>query len=263
MADKEVEWPEVGDLVVCSVVNITPHGAYVTLDEHEIKEGFLHISEISSRWVKNIRAHVREGQKVVLKVLRVNPDVGHVDLSLRRVTERERREKLLAWKHLTKSEALLKMATQKKNVTSKETTKARSKIEGYYGDLYTGLEESVFRGEEALLEAGVNKKIAEKLTAISKAKIKAPRVRVKGTLKLSNAKPNGADLLRSAFKKAKTVKTPKDVDVRIYVLGPPKYRIEVNARNYKDAEKILEEKTNAVINAVIETGGKGSFKHSK
>jgi len=263
MVEKEAEWPEVGDLVVCSVVNITPHGAYVTLDEHEIKEGFLHISEISSRWVKNIRAHVREGQKIVLKVLRVNPEVGHVDLSLRRVTERERREKLLAWKRLTKSEALLKMLSQKNNITLKEVSKARSKIEGYYGELYAALEESVFRGEEALLEAGVSKKIATKLAEISKSKIKAPSVRVRGTLKLSNTKPDGADLLRNAFKKAKTVKTPKDADVKIYVLGPPKYRIEVNARNYKDAEKILEQKTNAIINAVIETGGTGSFKHSK
>ena len=78
-------WPEVGDLVVATVQRIVGYGAYVTLDEYEDKEGLLHISEISSSWVRNIRNHVRERQKVVLQVLRVDAAHGQVDLSLRRV----------------------------------------------------------------------------------------------------------------------------------------------------------------------------------
>ncbi len=260
MASMGVDWPEIGDLVVGSVVKITPHGAYVSLDEYDIDEGFLHISEISSRWVKNIRAHVREGQKVVLKVLRVNADVGHVDLSLRRVTERGRREKLLAWKRLRKSETFLKMAAEKAGVTSKEATNARSKIENLYGDLYDGFEEALFQGKEAFLKANVPENLASALTEIAKAKIKVPHVKVRGTLNLSSIKPNGVDLLRDAFKLAKEVKKPKDVDVKIYVFGAPKYRIEVTARNYKDAEKTLESTTNAILNSVVTSGGEGSFK---
>src|SRR4030067_3723450 len=97
MAFKKPEWPEPGDLVLTSVQRITDYGAYVTLDEYE-KEGLLHVSEGSSGWVRNIREFVREGQKTVLKVLRVDPEKRHVDLSLRRVSRRERREKLLASK---------------------------------------------------------------------------------------------------------------------------------------------------------------------
>ena len=37
------------------------------------KEAFIHISEVSSGWVKNIRDYVRENQKIVARVLRVNP----------------------------------------------------------------------------------------------------------------------------------------------------------------------------------------------
>ena len=75
MVIRRSEWPEVGDLVVATVRRIVDYGAYVHLDEYG-KEGLLHISEISSSWVRNIRDHVREGQKVVLKVLRVNPEKG-------------------------------------------------------------------------------------------------------------------------------------------------------------------------------------------
>ncbi len=61
------EWPEVGDIVVATVTRIVGHGAYVSLDEHNGKEGLLHISEISSRWVRNIRNHVRERQKSAIE----------------------------------------------------------------------------------------------------------------------------------------------------------------------------------------------------
>jgi len=85
--------PEVGDLVVATVTRIVDYGAYVKLDEYQGIEGLVHIQEISSTWVRNIRNHAREGQKLVLKVLRVNLQRNQVDLSLRRVTGREKTEK--------------------------------------------------------------------------------------------------------------------------------------------------------------------------
>ncbi|NIP34700.1 MAG: S1 RNA-binding domain-containing protein, partial [Thermoplasmata archaeon] len=108
MEEGRLEWPEVGDLVVATVQRIAGHGAYVALDEYDGKEGLLHISEISSRWVRNIRNHVRERQKVVLQVLRVDPSREQVDLSLRRVTQDERRKKLEDWKKNRKAETILK-----------------------------------------------------------------------------------------------------------------------------------------------------------
>jgi translation initiation factor 2 subunit 1 len=104
------EWPEVGELVVATVKNVTSYGAYVTLDEYSDKEGLLHISEISSRWVRNIRNHVREREKVVLNVLRVDSSRDQIDLSLRRVNRDERRKKLEDWKKNRKAETLLRAA---------------------------------------------------------------------------------------------------------------------------------------------------------
>ncbi|MBS7654581.1 S1 RNA-binding domain-containing protein, partial [Candidatus Bathyarchaeota archaeon] len=109
---KSDEWPEVGELVISTVNEITEYGAYVTLDEYG-KDGFLHISEISSGWIRNIRDHIREGEKLVLKILRVNPEKNQIDLSLRRVTQREKREKVMLWKRSRKAESLLRSASQK------------------------------------------------------------------------------------------------------------------------------------------------------
>ena len=114
---KKREWPEIGDLVMATVQSVVDYGAYVTLDEYS-KQGLLHISEIASSWIRNIRDVVREGQKVVLKVLRVNERKNHIDLSLRRVNRRERIEKIKNWKIDRKTESILRVVAEKRNLTS-------------------------------------------------------------------------------------------------------------------------------------------------
>ena len=93
MSEHKPEWPESGDLVIATIESVMDYGAYANLDEYN-KRGFLHISEISSARIRNVRDFVREKQKMVLKVVHVNLEKGHIDLSLRRVTKRERIEKI-------------------------------------------------------------------------------------------------------------------------------------------------------------------------
>src|SRR6266702_3615295 len=116
-------FPEVGDLVVATVTRVEDYGAYVKLDEYAGIEGLVHISEISTTWVRNIRDHARAGQKLVLKVLRVNPQRNQIDLSLRRVTGREKSEKMLEWKKERKAEAILKSAAEKMNKPKQDSQK--------------------------------------------------------------------------------------------------------------------------------------------
>src|SRR5271157_5580553 len=112
MAERKPDWPEAGDLVIATIETVTDYGAYAKLDEYD-QRGLLHVSEISSSWIRNIRDFVREGQKIVLKVLRIDTEKGHIDLSLRRVTKRERIEKIMFWKKERKAEALLRDIAEK------------------------------------------------------------------------------------------------------------------------------------------------------
>src|SRR5438046_9534156 len=105
-AARGYDWPDEGDLVVWTVTNVKNVGAFVTLDEYEAKEGFIHIAEVSSGWIKYIRDYIREGQKVVSKVLKVDKEKGHIDLSLKAVNEHQRREKIQEWKNEQKAENL-------------------------------------------------------------------------------------------------------------------------------------------------------------
>jgi translation initiation factor 2 subunit 1 len=263
VAVRKLEWPEVGDLVVATVVRITVYGAYAELDEYG-KEGLLHISEVSSSWVRNIRNFVREGQKVVLKVLRVNPEKGLVDLSLRRVTKREKKEKILSWKKDRKADSMLRSASEKLNIPLEQVyEKAGSLIEKEFGEIHEGLEKTAKEGAGFLLKLGVPENMALVLDEIAKEKIKISTVNIKGILEIQCTKPNGANLIKDALLSAQKAEEIEGIEVQVYVVAPPKYRVVVSAEDYKRAESVLKKVTETAIETIQKLGGKGSFKREK
>ena len=99
MAELADGWPDEGELVVCSVKSVKENGAYLDLDSFPGKEGFVFIGEIATGWVRNIRTHVREGQRVVAKVIGVKKDRESISLSIKSVSEERRRGALQSWKN--------------------------------------------------------------------------------------------------------------------------------------------------------------------
>jgi len=261
MAERKPQWPEVGDLVIATIETVTDYGAYAKLDEYE-KRGLLHVSEISSSWIRNIRDFVREGQKVVLKVLRVDHEKGHIDLSLRRVTKRERIDKVLLWKKERKAEALLHRVAEKVGLTSDEVyQKTGQAIEAKY-DLYEVFERAAIEGIEVLAELGIEQILAKAFAEVAQERIHLKMVKVRGVLEIKVTKPNGVKIIKEAFTKAKTEKI-KDANVKFYVIAAPKYSIEVQAENYKRAEDVLQKTAQNVVTLVSKSGGQGTFRREK
>jgi translation initiation factor 2 subunit 1 len=261
MAERKPQWPEPGDLVIATIETVTDYGAYAKLDEYD-KRGLLHVSEISSSWIRNIRDFVREGQKLVLKVLRVDLEKGHIDLSLRRVTKRERIEKVLSWKKERKAEALLRGVAEKVGLTSDEIyQQAGAQIEEKYG-LYEGFEKAAIEGPDALTEIGIPKKLAEAFSQVAQERIHVKMVKVRGVLEVRCVKPNGVKVIKEVFHKAKSEKI-KDANITFYVIAAPKYSVEVQAENWKRAEDVLQKTADNVVTAITQAGGQGSFRREK
>jgi translation initiation factor 2 subunit 1 len=262
MAERKPEWPEAGDLVIATIETVTDYGAYAKLDEYN-KRGLLHVSEISSSWIRNIRDFVREGQKMVLKVLRVDFEKGHIDLSLRRVTKRERIEKVLSWKKDRKAEALLHGVAEKLAVPNEEITlqQASALIDEKFG-LYEGFEKAVKEGPEALTKIGVPENIANAFAEVAKERIHVKMVKVKGILEVRCMKPNGVKLIKEAFAKVQSEKI-KGSEVKFYVIAAPKYSIEALAENYKKAEEVLQKAAESVVSNITKVGGQGTFRREK
>jgi len=257
------EWPKVGELVVATVDRITNYGAYVLLDEYDNKEGLLHISEVSSSWVRNIRDWVREGQKVVLKVIKVNPRRGHIDLSLRRVSEYEKRTKFLEWKRKRRARSLLSTAANRLNIPVEEVVDAVwDRLEGEFGEVYAGLEAVAEEGPGLLLELGVPEHIAKAVAEVASERIRKKEARISGILTLSSPAPDGVERIRKALLEAEAA-CPSGAKTNIYTIGAPRYRVEVMAEDYKTAEKALKAVVEKALTVIEELGGQGSFEREK
>lgn len=71
----------VGAILEGKVKSITNYGAFISLPEN--KTGMVHISEISSTYVSDIRQHLTEGQDVKVMVIAI--DGGKINLSIKRL----------------------------------------------------------------------------------------------------------------------------------------------------------------------------------
>jgi uncharacterized protein len=71
------------------VTNVTKFGAFVDVGVHQ--DGLVHISELSSRYIKDPSEAVKAGQIVKVKVLSADPKVKRIALSIKAlVAPRER-----------------------------------------------------------------------------------------------------------------------------------------------------------------------------
>ena len=71
---------EVGSIVEGTVQKVMDYGAFVELDSGE--SGMVHISQVDKNYVRDIREHIREGDRVTVKVVGQKED-GKIDLSIK------------------------------------------------------------------------------------------------------------------------------------------------------------------------------------
>ena len=254
---KKKDFPEEDELVLCTVTNTFHHGVFVDVEEYN-RSGMIHISEVSPGRIRNIRDFVKEGKKIVCKVLRINKEKGHIDLSLRRVNERQRKEKINEVKQEQKAEKIVEFAAKK---LGKEPKKLYDEISSKIFERYDLLHlcfEDVVKGNVSLEKLGIDKKTADLLTECVRERMKPVEVFVEGELRLKSYSPDGVEVIKGALNKA----LDKDKVVLLYE-GAGKYKIKAKAGEYKDAENILEKSTNNVIDFIEKQGGEGEFIRSE
>ncbi len=250
-------YPSKGEIVIGTVKRVLDFGAFVSLDEYEGREGMVHISEVASGWIKDIREHVKKGQKVICKVLDINPKRGHIDLSIKDVNERQRREKLQQWKNEMRAFKWLEIIGEKLNVSMNELEKIGKKLLKEYDSVYSAFEDAAYEGYEVLVPL-VGEEFAKEMAELARENIKPKRVKVRGYFELKSMASDGIERIKKALAEAK--KVAKDgVEMKIEYLGAPRYRIVVEAEDYKIAESVLKKATERVLKTIKKLGGEGNF----
>lgn len=80
---------EVGNIVKGKITGITNFGAFVQLDGG--KTGLVHISEVALSYVKDIKDHIKEGDKVDVKILTID-EKGKISLSIKKALEEQQKK---------------------------------------------------------------------------------------------------------------------------------------------------------------------------
>jgi translation initiation factor 2 subunit 1 len=245
---------------MCTITKVFSHGAFAKLDEYQGKDGFIHISEVASTWIKNIRDFVKEGQKTVAKVLNVDRAKGHIDLSIRRVNEAQRKNKIQEWKRSQKSDKLLEIAAKEIKKTLKQAYgEAGFPLEDKYGEIYTGLEEMTISGKDVFKDLGIPEEWEEPLIKVANENIVLPTVNITGYLDLRCTLPNGVDIIKEALIHARDAEYGEGIKVDTRYIKSSRFGVNVTAPEYKEAEEALKLCADRAIEHIKELGGEGTF----
>jgi len=218
---------EVGDVVICTVEKIEKTIVFVKIHlfGKEI-EGNIIISEIAPGRIRNIRNYVVPKKKIVCKVLRIVN--GRIDLSLRRVTQKERKEVLEEQKKEKSYTSVLKSILGEK---AEEVIKKITEKESLF-DFFNKIKENP---EE--LEKIVKKEDALKIINIIK-KEKQKKRTAKREISLTTIKPNGLELIKEILRKIK--------GAEIKYISGGKYSAKIESENPKIADNKLKEALNLI-----------------
>lgn len=217
---------------------ITSHGIYVNLDQYDGINGFLHVSEISTGWVRNIERVAKPQQKLVLKVIRADRVRKEIDLSLRQVTNEERRAKIIDWKKEEKALAIVNAVRNREGIPEDKLKEYIAALEEEFGTLYQALETATKKGEKSLAPIDMPPALAKALTEAATEKIVPPRYEVGALVEVSSRMPDGVEQVKKTLLAA--ANSTSSADVKITYAGAPRYRIRITADDYKQAEKVLD-----------------------
>ena len=229
--------PETDELVLATIKKILPYGAFCALDEYNNSESFMHISEVAPRWIKNIHEFLHEGQHIVAKVYHVDPSKGQVDISLKRITETEKKRKLESVRRDKRGQKLFEQATKEAKSTAGESNAARLAIEDKFGELMAAFEAMAGGDKDALEGLKIEKGLVKALQNVAGKSIRAAHAEMQAIAQLTAWSSDGIMRIKQTLA---AIKAPEGITLSIHYLGAPRYQINVVAADYKEAQKVLD-----------------------
>jgi len=226
-----MNFPELNEIVICKVTKITDFGVFASLLEYEDIEGFIHISQVSSTWIKNIHNHVKQNQMRAAKVLKVDVDKKHIDLSFSRINDQEEKRKISEYRLFLRAQGLLAVIAKELNITTDVAwDEIAEPILQKEPTLYAGFINIVkYNDNKYEIPDKYKKDVFEILSKNITIKDKV----LSGIVKTYSTDPEGLNFTKNIF-----IKLEKDnPHIRILYVGPGKYEIRVTGKDYKVVAK--------------------------
>jgi len=236
-----------------AATNLTPYSALCRLEEYPGKEGMIHVSEVSGKWVRDIRKFIKLNKRYIVRVLRVDERKGHIALSLKRVAKVDRTRKMQAYNYEQKSEKILMKIARKQKITLEKAYELIGyELQEKFGDMFEAFELASMSPEK-LIENGIEKKWAEIIHEVAKEAIQKKKIKIKAELDLKFYTGDGVEKIKEFLNRL-----INKYGINIKYISAPKYSLEIESDNPKLAQKeLIKQLTNAIANI---KDGEGEFK---
>jgi translation initiation factor 2 subunit 1 len=226
--------PKVGEHVIATVSKVARFGAYCKLLEYDNLEVFLPIREVSSGWIKNIREHVHEGQKVVCSILFYDKEKGTIDVSLKRVTQGQAKEKIRAYNLEKRIAALFSQSIKMAGMYEDKPALVQKALSEF--STYTNLMDNATSDSEEFKKSTLPKKLKDLLLENYEANRKKRRYIVAYTMKLSTFNTmSGVTELKDI------ITSVKSLGIAVNYIGAPHYRLVAEGEDYSKAEDKIKQ----------------------
>ncbi len=250
------DFPRRNELVVATVKRVEEHGVIAELEEYDGLEAYIPRGHVASGRIKDIRDFVKEGDRVVGRVIRADRARQQVDLSLRYVSRDQAERKLREWKERSRALSLIRVAAMRAGVQDPEETAKRmlAQIEDVYESALEALEDTLGH-PEVLDRLGIPKDIAEQLVPLIREQLKPPLYIKEVTLKLVSPSPNGVEIIRAALLKGTSIQSEK-VAIEAFTAGAPRYVVRVSSRDPSLVRRMATTATKRILEEVRSSGGR-------
>ncbi len=247
--------PEWGEFVLCRVTRITPYAAWCQLEEYTNAEGMIHVSEVAGKWVHDIRDFVKEGKRYIAKVVRIDRQKNFINLSLKKVTKQDEREKLNAFKREQRAEKMLEQAAKElgKNI-EQAYEEVGFLLQEKFGELFAAFEEAN-EEKDILIKKGISKQWADAISKVIEKSFKEKEILIKAEIELKSYANDGVEKIKEVLSNLS-----KKTGANVKYISAPKYRVEVKTTDPKNTEKKLRECLEEVVKQIKQFDGEGSYK---
>ncbi len=230
-----MNYPDKYEYVICKVDRIMPYGVNVILEEYEGIIGYVPLSQVAPRWIKNIRNFVKVGQIKVGKVTHINTEKQQVDISFAVVTDTQENQKLNEWRQTKRVQQLINLLAKDINKDPDALWDSIvNPILEKYDSVYDAFKDMIIYGQEYVTI--IPKELRAPLYNILKNNIVIHERELSEEIKISTNDPNGIDKIKTLFS---GIPEDKELETNITYIGNGKYLIKLKAIDYKKIEKYL------------------------
>ena len=251
--------PKWGEIVLCTVTRITPFAAWCTLDEYENEdgsriEGMIHISEVAGKWVKDIRKFVKPNKQYVVKVVRIDYQKGHLNLSIKRVSKFDKKEKSENFRREKRAAGILNQIAKRVGKKDDEVyNDLDSKISGEFEDVFALFEE--INEDMTILEnSKISKRMKDAIKEVVEKNFRIKEKTIKASLDVSTTAPDGTKKLKKILGELE-----KESGAQVKYISAPRYQVELMTKEPKEAERKMRAALEAAIEKVKKADGTGSY----